>query len=321
MAHGERPQGDAQVDPHGEPHTDPPGERRLADAVRYRTEGFAAHVTLDTPHNRNALSSALLRGLGEALDAAEADPAVRLVLLGHTGGTFCAGADLTEASGADGADGGDPAAAVAARTRAFLGLVRRIVTAEVPVAAVVDGHARAGGVGLVAACDFAIAGPHATFGISEVRLGLAPAMISLALRHRMGPRALARAALTGRTFGGAEAVASGLITEFVDAAGPAASAGAAGPSAAADPPDGRPSDAREELVGALVQSLGKSSPAGLAATKALLAAPLLADLDAEGERVAEISAEMFLGEDAAEGVTAFLERRSPAWVSEAKPAP
>lgn len=275
----------------------------MNDVVRYRTEGFAAHVTLDSPHNRNALSTAMVRGLREAIDAADADPAVRLLLLGHTGGTFCAGADLTEAAEGAGGEDGDPAAAVAERTRSFLGLVRRIVTARVPVAAVVDGHARAGGVGIVAACDLAVASGRATFGISEVRLGVAPAMISIPLRHRMSPRALLSASLTGGAFGGAEAAACGLVTDCVDGPGT--------PRA-----EDEPSDAREELVGSLVESLRKSSPAGLAATKALAVAPLLADLDAEGEHVARVSAEMFLGDDAAEGVVAFLERRSPRWVSE-----
>lgn len=271
-------------------------ETRFADAVRYRREGIAAHITLDTPANRNALSTPLVTGLREAFATAAADPGARVVLLGHTGGTFCAGADLSEAS----ASASDPGEAVAERTRVFLDLLRVILTSDEPVIAVVDGHARAGGVGLVAACDFAVATQRATFGVTEARLGLAPAMISLPLRHRMTPRALLRHMLTGEKFGPAEAFESGLLSH--------APAGEYGERA-----ESEPSDAIDELTEGLVGSLRKSSPAGVAATKKLAVAPLLADLDAEGAHVAQVSAEMFLGADAAEGMTAFLERREPSW--------
>ena len=271
-------------------------ETRFADAVRYRREGIAAHITLDTPANRNALSTPLVTGLREAFAAAAADPDARVVLLGHTGGTFCAGADLSEAS----ASASDPGEAVAERTRVFLDLLRVILTSDEPVIAVVDGHARAGGVGLVASCDFAVATQRATFGVTEVRLGLAPAMISLPLRHRMTPRALLRHMLTGEKFGPAEAFESGLLSHAPE-------------GESSERAESEPSDAIGGLTADLVGSLRKSSPAGVAATKKLAVAPLLADLDAEGAHVAQVSAEMFLGNDAAEGMTAFLERREPSW--------
>ena len=271
-------------------------ETRFADAVRYRREGIAAHITLDTPANRNALSTPLVTGLREAFAAVAADPGARVVLLGHTGGTFCAGADLSEAS----ASASDPGEAVAERTRVFLDLLRVILTADEPVIAVVDGHARAGGVGLVASCDFAVATQRATFGVTEVRLGLAPAMISLPLRHRMTPRALLRHMLTGEKFGPAEAFRSGLLSHAPE-------------GESSERAESEPSDAIGGLTADLVGSLRKSSPAGVAATKKLAVAPLLADLDAEGAHVAQVSAEMFLGEDAGEGMTAFLERREPSW--------
>lgn len=274
-----------------------PAPVRFADAVRYRRSGIAAHITLDTPANRNALSSALVAGLREAFAEAEADPGARVVLLGHTGGTFCAGADLSEASAAE----LDPGEAVAERTRVFLDLLRLFLTSDMPVIAVVDGHVRAGGVGIVAACDFAVASTRATFGITEVRLGLAPAMISLPLRHRMSQRALLHFVLTGEKFGPEEALEAGLLSEVVGDVG-----GEREPDVA--------SDSLEPLTAKVLGSLRKSSPAGLSATKKLAVAPLLADLDAEGAHVAQVSAEMFLGADAAEGMTAFLERRDPTWV-------
>ena len=274
-------------------------ETRFADAVRYRREGIAAHITLDTPANRNALSTSLVAGLREAFAAVAADPGARVVLLGHTGGTFCAGADLSEASGS----AADPGEAVAERTRVFLDLLRVILTADVPVIAVVDGHARAGGVGLVAACDFAVATPRATFGVTEVRLGLAPAMISLPLRHRIAPRALLRHVLTGEKFGPDEALESGLLSHVAE-------------EHAAERAESEPSDGVAALTADIVGSLRKCSPAGVSATKKLAVAPLLADLDAEGAQVAHVSAELFLGADAAEGMTAFLERREPSWAVE-----
>ena len=275
------------------------GETRFADAVRYRREGITAHITLDTPANRNALSTPLVTGLREAFAAAAADPGARVVLLGHTGGTFCAGADLSEAS----ASPADPGEAVAERTRVFLDLLRVILTSDEPVIAVVDGHARAGGVGLVAACDFAVATSRATFGVTEVRLGLAPAMISLPLRHRMAPRDLLRHMLTGEKFGPGEALASGLLSHVAD-------------GDSVERAESEPSDGIGALTAGIVGSLRKSSPAGVSATKKLAVAPLLAELDAEGAHVAQVSAEMFLGADAAEGMTAFLERRDPSWAVE-----
>lgn len=275
------------------------GETRFADAVRYRREGITAHITLDTPANRNALSTPLVTGLREAFAAAAADPGARVVLLGHTGGTFCAGADLSEAS----ASPADPGEAVVERTRVFLDLLRVILTANEPVIAVVDGHARAGGVGLVAACDFAVATSRATFGVTEVRLGLAPAMISLPLRHRMAPRDLLRHMLTGEKFGPGEALASGLLSHVAD-------------GDSDERAESEPSDGIGGLTAGIVGSLRKSSPAGVSATKKLAVAPLLAELDAEGAHVAQVSAEMFLGADAAEGMTAFLERRDPSWAVE-----
>ena len=116
--------------------------------VAYSVDGVAARLTLDSPHNRNALSSALVAQLHEGLRRAEADPTVRAVVLGHTGNTFCAGADLTEPSEAS---TGDPADAAAARAVELAAVLRSIVECRVPVIAALDGHVRAGGLGLVGA--------------------------------------------------------------------------------------------------------------------------------------------------------------------------
>ena len=126
------------------------------------TGGPFARLTLNSPHNRNALSTALVAQLHQGLRDAASDPAVRLVVLAHTDGTFCAGADLREASG------GDPFGMAVDRARELTALLRAIVSSPLPVIAAIDGHVRAGGFGLVGACDIAIAGPRSTFGLPSI---------------------------------------------------------------------------------------------------------------------------------------------------------
>lgn len=164
-----------------------------------------ATLALDSPGNRNALSADLVAELRTALATAAADPAVRAVVLTHTGNTFCAGADLK--SPCDPAD--------------FLALLREIAELPKPVVARVTGHVRAGGLGLLGVCDIAAAGPRSSYAFTETHLGLAPAVISMPLLPRLDPRAAARYFLTAEAFDAAEAVRIGLLTlhgEDVDAA-------------------------------------------------------------------------------------------------------
>jgi enoyl-CoA hydratase len=253
--------------------------------VRYAAADGVATLTLDSPHNRNAISSRLVAQLLAGLEAAAGDPAVRVVVLAHTGNTFCAGADLSEATA--GGDASDPDAAAVARARALTGLLRAIVELPKPVVAALDGHVRAGGMGLVAACDLAVAGPKSTFALTEARIGVAPSIISLTVLPRLSSRAASRYFLTGETFGAAEAAALGLVTV-----------------AAEDLDKGL-----AELVGPL--RLG--SPQGLAESKKLVTASVLAGFDALGEELAATSARLFRSAEAVEGMTAFLERRPPSW--------
>ena len=263
--------------------------------VRYETRGGAARITLDSQHNRNAISTALVDQLHSALEKAAADDAARVVVLGHAGGTFCAGADLSEASSdktGGAAQPTGPGEQAARRTEVFLELLRAIIAHPKPVIAAVDGHVRTGGMGLVAACDIAIAGPSSTFALTEVRLGLAAAMISVPLAARVHSRDLARALLTGEKFGSAHARAIGLLTEAVD-----------------DLPA-----AVDDLVAAFLPC----SPQGLTENKALLAAPLLAELDDRGAELAGVTARLFTTPEVAEGMTAFLVRRPPSWAAGAE---
>ncbi|MBP5863031.1 enoyl-CoA hydratase family protein [Streptomyces scabiei] len=229
-------------------------------------------LTLDSPANRNALSAALVAELRDALDACGKDDTVRAVVLTHTGSTFCAGADLR--------DPPDPAALVA--------FLRLLLELPKPVVARVTGHVRAGGLGLLGACDIAAAGPEATFALTEVRIGVAPAVISLTLRPRTDPRALARYYLTGERFGPAEAARIGLITD----------AGAE----------------VDDVLAPVLDGLRRASPRALAETKHLLTAKVLENFDQDAGELTRLSSRLFASADAREGMTAFLERREPGWV-------
>jgi enoyl-CoA hydratase len=255
--------------------------------VHYRVEGAVARLTLDSPHNRNALSTALVEQLHAGLRAAAADPDVRCVVLGHTGGTFCAGADLSESSGAD------PATAALERAREMTAVLRAILDLPVPVIGAIDGHVRAGGMGLVGACDIVVAGTNSTFALTEARIGVAPSIISLTLLPKMTARAAGRYFVTGEKFGADEAAAIGLIS-----------------IASADV---------EGDVAALAAEVGRGSPQGLAASKALTTAAVLETFDRAADDLAAQSAALFVSEEAREGMTAFLQKRAPNWSAHQTP--
>jgi enoyl-CoA hydratase len=249
-----------------------------------------ARLTLNSPHNRNALSATLVNQLHQGLRAASSDPDVRAVVLAHTGNTFCAGADLSESS-ADSADSAttatDPFEVAAERARELAALLRAIVESPLPVIVAIDGHVRAGGLGLVGAGDIAIAGPRSTFALTEARIGVAPAIISLTLLPKMTARAAARYYLTGETFDAATAAEIGLITMAADDV--------------------------DAAVAALVNDVGRASPQGLAASKALTTDAILAGFDRDADRLGAESARLFVSDEAREGMLAFMQKRSPRW--------
>jgi enoyl-CoA hydratase len=171
----------------------------------------------------------------------------------------------------------------------MLGLLRAIVELPKPVIARVDGAARAGGVGVVGACDIAIAGPNASFAFTEVRIGVAPAMISLTTLTRLNERAASRYLLTGETFDARTAAGIGLVTACVD-------------------------DVGAELD-TLLAALRACSPQGLAETKPLTTRAVLAGFDERAEDLQALSARLFASEEAQEGMRAFLEKRPPRWAT------
>ena len=232
-------------------------------------------ITLDSPANRNALSRRLVAQLRDALSAAATagtDGTAHAVLLTHTGTTFCSGAALDEMRDGDPADG----------TRAMLALFRQLLTLPVPVVARVDGAARAGGLGVLGACDVVLASDRSTFAFTEVRLGLAPAVISLPLRPLLTARAAARYFLTGETFGAAVAAQIGLVT------------------AAGDDVDALASD--------VLDGLRRADPQGLRETKPLTTGDRLRAIDEEGAAMGQLSARLFASDVARSHFSAFLDQ-------------
>ncbi len=251
--------------------------------VRYESSGGAAVLTLDSPHNRNAISERLLADLRAGLERAAADDTARAVVLTHAGTTFCAGADLKEAA-ANGA-GSDPKS----RTLAMIDAMRGIIECPKPVIAQIDGHVRAGGFGLMGSCDFVFAGPAASFAVTETRIGVAPAMVSLVLLPHLPSRVASTLLLTGRRFDGAEAAGYGLITAAVQ-----------DPAAAV----------AEQLA-----ELQLCSPQGLRETKQILWHDVLRSFDERANDLGEQSARLFGSAESVEGITAFLQKRAPNWAA------
>ena len=233
-------------------------------------------LVLNSPANRNALSARLLDELAGALRAATTDDDVRVVVLTGSGTVFCSGADLSERG--------------SAAPNRMPEILTGIKESPVPVIARVNGHARAGGLGLIAAADLAVAPTTATFAFTEVRVGVAPAMILVPALRVVEARFLARAVLTGEPFGAAEAAAAGLLTAVVD-----------------------DESALDAWVAAQAAALRKGAPGAVRATKELARSlPALSWADGLAA-AADRSAELFGGPEAAEGMAAFLEKRRPSW--------
>jgi methylglutaconyl-CoA hydratase len=248
----------------------------VSELVRTEVADDVATITLDSPANRNALSQALVRQLSQALDDTAAGDAAKVVVLRSSGRVFCSGADMSEAATVGMEEG----------ARGLIALLRQIVAHPRPVVAVLAGPVRAGGIGIIGACDVVVAADEATFAFTEARLGLAPAAISLTTRARMHDRAASLAYLSGETFDGTEAARIGLVTQAV------------------------PADDLEQAVTAVLASLAKSSRQGLRETKKLLTARMLAEIDERGEELAAMSARLFGSDEAREAMRAFLEKRS-----------
>lgn len=247
--------------------------------VQYELAGGVATITLDSPRNRNALSKPMRAQLTAALRRAGEDDAVRVVVLTHTGTVFCAGMDLKETAVAKPGEEG---------VRELPTILRLVAHCPKPVVARLAGPARAGGVGIMAACDIAVAVDTATFAFTEVRIGLIPATISIPVLARLTPVAARELLLTGEVFDAARAREVGLVNAVASA------------------------DELDSAVERYVDALLAGGPSALAGTKALLSAAV----DDSAERYAELlelSARQFDTAEAREGARAFAEKRPPSW--------
>jgi methylglutaconyl-CoA hydratase len=249
--------------------------------VRLDVAAEVATVTLDSPANRNALSSRLVHDLEHALDRAEAgvaDGTVRAIVLTHVPPAFCAGADLKER------------AAGVPDSRPVVRVFQRLMDSAAPTIAAVKGPVRAGGIGLMASCDLVVVPRDVQFALTEVRIGVAAAMISVPILRRASGSRLAAAFLTGEPFDATEARSAGLVTHVADDV-----------------------DAVDTTVASLCDGIRQGAPAAVAATKRILREVPDLPRDEAFERMRRLSDELFAGPEAAEGMAAFREKRPPRW--------
>ena len=255
--------------------------------------GAVSRITINRPDRRNAMSWEVMTGLRQALAAAGADPEVRVVVLTGAGDdAFCAGADLGGMGSGHGAGAGADDDGFLARHRS------RGVLAEVfedlwhlgkPTIARVQGWAMAGGLGLALACDLVVASDRARFGAPEINVGLWPYMITVPLMRSMPPKKALELMLTGRVVDAAEALRIGFVTEVVAHEG------------------------LDAAVGELAATLSSKSPAVMKLGRDAFYG--IWDM-AASDALAHLHALLTLTnqtEDAAEGIAAFLEKRSPNW--------
>lgn len=240
-------------------------------------ERGVATITLDRPESRNALSAELVDSLGDQLSDAVADDAVRAIVLTNAGTTFCAGADLKRGT------------AGSAR-HSLVDVLGSILDAPKPVVGRIAGHCMGGGVGLAAACDISVIADDARVGFTEVRVGVAPAMISVVCLPKLRRADAAELFLSGERITAARAVQVGLLNRAV------------------------PRDDLDGAVAEVLAAVTAGGPQALAAAKRLLREVPELGRDEAFAVTAELSAALFASDEAAEGMAAFREKRPARWV-------
>ncbi len=251
--------------------------------------GNVAHITLNRPDKRNAISTQMIADLQSALDAIEKSHA-RVAILTGAGKAFCAGMDLEMLS----AIAKQSPAENQEDSRRIAKMLRRIWSFPRPLIAAVNGAAYAGGCGIATLCDFTLAVPEAKFGYTEVKIGFLPAIVSVFLTRQIGDKRTRDLLLTGRIIDAAEAKEYGLVTEVV--------------------PADRLMDAAQELADTLIAA----SPSSLARAKRLLVSAVANSVDADLERAILENARIRCTPDFKEGITSFLEKRKPVWQGESE---
>jgi isohexenylglutaconyl-CoA hydratase len=270
--------------------------------VHIDTRGAFVFATLDAPATRNALTDPMVQALAQALQAAQAQPQVRALVITGANGSFCAGGDFSRFKAllaepvADGA--ADP---IVGFNRAFGTLLEQLSGAEIATIAVVEGAAMGGGVGLAACCDVVLAASTAQFAMPEVTLGLPPAQIAPFVAARIGQAAALRLMLTGQRLTGEQAEAVGLVDEVLWP------------------------EAVQPRLQAWLSDLERAEPGALRATKAVLRHARTGSRGAALDFAAQAFARCLRSGTAAEGLAAFAARRVPRWAADAQagdaPAP
>ena len=235
-----------------------------------------ATITLDQPDNRNALSVALVESLGAHIAEANADDSVRAIVLTNAGSTFCAGADLKAEPGS--------------QTASVVPVFEAILDSPNPVVGRIAGHCMGGGVGLAAACDISVITEDAKVGFTEVRIGVAPAMISVIVLPKLRRADALELFLTGERISATRATEVGLFNRCV------------------------PADQLDETVDDVVGKLVLGGPTALGASKRLVREVPELDRDAAFSMTEELSSSLFAGPEAREGMAAFREKRPAPWV-------
>lgn len=247
--------------------------------------GRILRLTLNNPDKRNAMTYALVEALADALREADRDPGLRAVVLGAAGEHFCAGGDLEEFAG----ELDLPATRHWQSADPWIDLFRLVRALRAPVVAAVQGFALAGGCGLVALCDLAVAADDARLGTTEIRIGLFPMIVLPALRRAVGERKALEMALTGRIYSAAEALDMGLVNQVVPRRDL--------PAAALD----------------LASSIAEKGPMAVRMGKHLFYATADMGYDQALDLARSIRAVYMGSADVAEGVDAFLYKRKPNW--------
>jgi methylglutaconyl-CoA hydratase len=260
----------------------------MYQSILTEVDGGVGIITLNRPERHNAFDDALIGELAAAIDQMVAEPAVRVLVISSTGKSFCAGADLNWMQRAAGYDSEENLR----DSRALAEMLRRLAQCPKPTIARVQGPAYGGGVGLITCCDVAIATFDARFALTEVRLGIIPAVISPHVIAAIGERHARRYMLTAERFSAAEAYRIGLLHEIVaDIAG------------------------LDGAVGEIVDALLANGPHALAECKELISAvsckPLAPEvIEDTAQRITRLRA----SDEGREGISAFLEKRKPNWV-------
>jgi methylglutaconyl-CoA hydratase len=254
------------------------------EVVKVAVKRGVLTATLADLENRNALGGALVAGLRDAIRKANEDPAIRAVVVTNEGSTFCAGANLKERSAGDSASG-----QTSPSGGGFVELLQDIQTSPTPIIGRIDGHVVGGGNGLASALDISIAREDVKFGFTEVRLGVIPAIISVVCLPKMRQGEAMEAFLRGNRFPATRAAELGLINRAV------------------------PGDQLDAAVEEVLSDLRKGGPNALGLAKNLVyEVPKKSQADAVAWTT-ELSSRLFAGEEAREGMKAFLEKRPASW--------